>query len=144
VFLSSSIDKFLKCDSQYDANGNYIVDPNTNFVDILGIGNEFDFSSEVASPKAELVSAAEKLDYNRNITELQEATVLSKNNMWNIVYGIGYDFAADQALYYSTLSTLRSGNTVAINALYDTGTNKHTLQKNPNSAQVTLTHTCGW
>mmetsp|Transcript_27819 Transcript_27819/g.38856 ORF Transcript_27819/g.38856 Transcript_27819/m.38856 type:complete len:477 (+) Transcript_27819:46-1476(+) len=64
VDLGETANQIVTCQSEFFPNGSYILDPETNFVDIFGVIQEFNFTEDVANVLPDIENAA--LDLNQS------------------------------------------------------------------------------
>lgn len=117
VNVSDVVTDILNCPVRKNATKSYIHSTTSNFVDIMGIRTEFNFTADVQKTINDLSAAIPLLDVNSTVDYGKGNVTLAKNTMAQVAVGATYNFTDDNISYVN----LRQGLTGGSASTYYTG-----------------------
>mmetsp|Transcript_26058 Transcript_26058/g.41937 ORF Transcript_26058/g.41937 Transcript_26058/m.41937 type:complete len:817 (+) Transcript_26058:106-2556(+) len=104
--LAETIDKIITCPERTTANGLYDYSADSNFIDIFGLRNAFNYTDDVNDTIAELQQAKSTMNVTTELNQAISQIDTAKSGIALVAVGRYYNFTQDHSKYVYTSSQL--------------------------------------
>eukprot|EP00954_Amorphochlora_amoebiformis_P025469 1373229-Amorphochlora_amoeboformis.AAC.2 len=112
----------LKCPDHTNASGAYAYSPESNFIDILGVLDQFNFTKDISKTTQDISSATSRLVVQDQLSSSKSNLTIAKQFILKIDVAQNYNFTVDQQ-NYTQLRTNLQANPAPYYATYSPAAN---------------------